>query len=207
MVPISGTCSGTHFSGLPLVPPKGSRACPAQGFRRGPKNGYQKWFRIEPRLVWQWWYHLESLIRAKGKRVLNVNLDETGVPILQTTTKGNVVAAPLSEATTVRPALATSRDCARANFTHVALICDDAATQPLLPQLIIVGERVARARDMPTLRASFQANAYLMRLKRGWTNCVVHQMVVALLRDALAHIRDEYEVILSMDACKVHRTL
>ena len=104
----------------------------------------------------------------------------------------------------MRPALATSRDCARANFTHVALICDDTAIQPLLPQLIIVGERVARARDMPTLRASLPANAYLMRLKRGWTNCMVHQMVLALLRDALAHIRDEYEVILSMDACKVH---
>ena len=73
------------------MPPKGSRACPAQGFRRGPKNGYQKWFRIEARLVWQWWNHLESLIRAKGKRLLKVNLHETGVPIMQTSTKGNVV--------------------------------------------------------------------------------------------------------------------
>ena len=180
---------------------------PPAGLPERPKNGYQKWFRFQARLVWQWWNHLESLIRAKGKRVLNVNLDETGVPILQTTTKGNMVPPRLSETTAVRPALATSRDCARANFTHVAMICDDAAIQPLLPQLIIVGERVARARDMPTLRASLPANAYLMRLKRGWTNCVVHQMVLALLRDALAHIRDEYEVILSMDACKVHRTL
>ena len=103
--------------------------------------------------------------------------------------------------------LATSRECARANNTHVAIICDDAAMQPLLTQRIIVGERVARARDMPALREALPANTYLVRLKRGWTNSAVHRMVLALLQDALADRRDEYEVILSMDACKVHLTV
>ena len=100
--------------------------------------------------------------------------------------------------------VATSRECARANFTHVAMICDDAVIQPLLPQLIIVGERVARARDMPALREALPSNTYLVRLKRGWTNSAVHRMVLALLQDALADRRDEYDVILSMDACTVH---
>ena len=91
---------------------------PPAGLPERPKNGYQKRFRFQARLVWQWWNHLESHIRAKGKRLLNVNLDETSVPIMQTSTKGNVVPPRHSEAAGVRPVVATNRECARKLHTR-----------------------------------------------------------------------------------------
>ena len=158
----------------------------------------------QARLVWQWWNHLATGIRSRGKRVLNVNLDETSVPILQTATRGNILAVPRPESGKLHPVLHTARACARANFTHVAMICDDSTVQPLLPQVILVGEHVARARDMIELRANLPRNTFVHRLEKGWTNTAMHRHILHLLHDAPAPLTAEYEVILSMDACKVH---
>lgn len=88
--------------------------------------------------MWNWcaWIHASL---PPQKRVVRLNLDETSVALVPSSGQGYMVAEAVKSAQ-LRRGLTRSvtRGQMRTNFTHVALLADDAAVQSLLPQLLIV---------------------------------------------------------------------
>ena len=65
-------------------------------------------------------------------------MDETGIRLFQVAGAGNVVVTAVRlRGNGLRPVQNMSKHQERASFTHVVMVCDDAAMQPLLPQVLI----------------------------------------------------------------------
>ena len=56
--------------------------------------------------------------------------------------------------------------------THVGIVCDKSAMQPLLPHVVVVNQRTVRRRSeaLPELQAACPANVYLVTQKSVWNN-------------------------------------
>ena len=91
-------------------------------------------------------------------------------------------------------------------MTHIGIVCDDTAIQPLLPQVIIGNERTLLARDMPGLLASCPPNVVLLRRKSAWNDEVVCAWLIRRLGLVLAPYSARYQPVLLMDAAKLHTT-
>ena len=81
--------------------------------------------------AWQWHNYLCSQVPC-GKRVVRLNLDETAICLFQGARFGNLF---LSKAD--QPAAHVPHTKKRTYLSHVAIVCDDADLQKLLPQVII----------------------------------------------------------------------
>ena len=106
-------------------------------------------------------------------------------------------AEPLQKAS-----LATKRTC----FTHVGLICDEPALQPLLPQVLIGNEQTFLEGDMAALRAACPANVHLVRQKSAWNNAETCKAIIRLLAEALRpHLASKgLQPVLLLDAAPCH---
>ena len=103
--------------------------------------------------MWQWSNHLYEAARAAGRGVLQVNLDETHVVLRQRPRRGNAVVVTTRCRRRRVPVENASTADRRAGFTYVAMFCNDSAVQPLLPQVIICGDRLlTRAHHAAFLR-------------------------------------------------------
>ena len=93
--------------------------------------------------AWQWCNFCRAEAARLGRHPLLLNLDETSVPLGFTPRLSNVIAATSRQRTKRRhlPSIAQKRETSRANFTHVAIICDDPSLQPLLPQILIFSKK------------------------------------------------------------------
>ena len=89
-------------------------------------------------------------------------------------------------------------------FTLVALICTDPELQPLLPQVILVGDKVLRKQDEAAVKACLPDNVYLLRRQAGWNTAQTQVEIVTLTKHALGSWLDSYQVIWLSDACKAH---
>ena len=148
----------------------------------------------------QWANYLCDKAAEAGKLPLHVNLDETPVPICFTHLKGNVVrtrqkCAPRQEAT---------RQATRLYFTLVAIICTEPALQPLLPQVLVIGDKALRRQDEAAIRATLPHNVYLLRKRSGWNNTAIQAEIVTLTKTVLQPYLDRYQVLWFSDACKAH---
>ena len=68
-----------------------------------------------------------------------MNLDETSVPVVFTSGKGNIVACRGKAACRTMPRQRLGRSHVRMFFTHVGIVCNKLDIQPVLPQVIFVG--------------------------------------------------------------------
>lgn len=107
--------------------------------------------------VWQWYNHICSTVPA-GRRLLNVNLDETSVAFFHGHHKGNVVLRKRPWGPSADRTQGATRRELRGAMTHIGVICDDTSVQPRLPQVMVVGARLLRVRDLPGIRAGLPAN-------------------------------------------------
>ena len=98
------------------------------------------------RTSWQWHRTLLANIAASEKEALRLNLDETSIVLNHDDQKGVV-----TPQTDKLPVLVPKKYPKRGSLTHVVLICDDTAVQPLLPQMIIGNEHILRVADMQIL--------------------------------------------------------
>ena len=89
---------------------------------------------VVARVDWQWFSWLEERAPA-GKQLLRLNLDETSVCIYPGREAGSVFISKRKAPVESAPA-SKRRRC----MTHVAVVCDRADLQPLLPQFIIGNE-------------------------------------------------------------------
>ena len=99
-------------------------------------------------MVWKWHNFLESQA-PPGRTAVRINMDESPLKFDQVRRTKGLFAMPKAELkrkreTFVRPASLALR---RSAITLIAFVCDDAATQKLLPQLV-VGNRQMLSRSI-----------------------------------------------------------
>ena len=96
-------------------------------------------------------------MKADGADILRINLDETSMPLNYDSQKGVVTTAFQKDVV-----LVDKQSAKRGSLTHVVMICDDTAIQPLLPQMIIGGERLLRVQDLRALENEVPKNVLLV---------------------------------------------
>ena len=149
--------------------------------------------------AWQW-YNYTSSRDIGGREVLRLNLDETSVCLHQDPAKGNLFVTPRRLADRV------PRWKRRRYMTHVGIVCDQSAIQPLLPQVLIGNEATFKVSELPALQARCPPNVVLLRRKTAWNNAVVCACIIRRLGAALAPHVGHYQPVLIMDAVRTHFT-
>ena len=89
--------------------------------------------------VWKWSKFHQRKAIALGKEGLLTSIDETHIPISFAGSRGNVVVTKNSRRWSKQPRNRVSQHEQRTHFTLVAMFCNVACVQPLLPQVIVVG--------------------------------------------------------------------
>lgn len=132
-------------------------------------------------------------------RLLRLNLDETPICMYLGGRRGNVF---LSRS---EPAVEhVSLGQRRAYMTHVAIICDDVAVQPHIPQVLIANERTLPARMLADLRSRLPANILLLRRKSAWNTTALCDTIVRRLAAALTANAPQRQAVLLLDVHKCH---
>lgn len=138
--------------------------------------------------------------------MLRINLDETACRLHCDQKRGLAVCRQraLSRAKKREIVQDVSRGKLRGCFTLIAMICDDASLQPLLPQILLGNEHIFQQRVLDELRPTLPSNIHLWRRPSAWatrhTMVEVVQLLARALGTALAHRR----VMLLLDACCIH---
>ena len=158
--------------------------------------------------AWQW-CNCAARCAAPGLTLLRINLDETSVCLFQGSSKGAVRCSKRRQDSRPEPVQRVARSKKRACLTHVALLCDGADLQPLLPQFIVGNERTFLVRDREALRAACPSNVHLVRQKSAWNNIALCARIVKMLGAALRaycpvpFVR-RWQPVLLLDACRLH---
>ena len=150
--------------------------------------------------LFQWCNYLADKVPATHKQPLYANLDETPIPVCFTHMRGNVIRADRHRAAR-QPA---TRADTRLYFSLVAIICTESELQPVMPQVMLVGDRALRKQDEAAVKASPPDNVYLLRRHAGGGNAHTQAEIVSLTKNALGPHLERYQVIWLSDACKAH---
>ena len=97
-----------------------------------------------------------------------------------------------------------SRQQLRSSFTHVALICDDASLQPLLPQLLVCGSSTLSRADQAFLEARLPANVFVVRQMKGWMSQDLMVWLMKRLGECLKSKLGHRRLVISLDCAKIH---
>ncbi len=92
----------------------------------------------------------------------------------------------------------------RAAATLIAFVCDDAALQPLLPQVLVCSERLMNVADFDKLRGHCDGIVRLVRRRSSWVDAAFVAEVIQLLADCLESELPKYHTVLHMDTCPPH---
>ena len=90
-------------------------------------------------------------------------------------------------------------------FTFVALICDDASIQPLLPQVMFVAASSLPHHRLASLCEDLPDNVYVKRMPKAWNNADQHKSLIRILALTLAPFTDR-QPISTFDAAPLHVT-
>ena len=152
-------------------------------------------FPCEATAVWQWSNHSRSRTQA-GRQTLCINIDETAICLFQGHGEGNLFCSKKTQN--------VSRWAQRVHLTLVAFLCEDAALQSKMPQILIGNERTIPANSLGALRASLPHNCHLVRAPSAWVDGYKFALAVKFLGVAMAPYAEEYQVVLYFDAYKAH---
>ena len=138
--------------------------------------------------------------------MLRINLDETACRLHYDQKRGLAVCRQraLSRAKKTEIVQDVSRGKLRGCFTLIAMICDDASLQPLLPQIFLGNEHIFQQRVLDDLRPSLAPNIHLWRRPSAWATRHTMVEVVQLLAEALGTTLAHRRVMLLLDACYIH---
>ena len=155
--------------------------------------------------AWQWWNCAVASMPA-GRVPLRVNLDETAICLYQGGSKGVVFCRKRKGGSGAEPFQKVSLAKRRTYLTHIGLICDAPALQPLLPQVLIGNEETFAAGAVAGLQAACPQNVHLLRQKSAWNNVEACKTTVRLLAKALEpHLGPMgLQPVLFLDAAPLH---
>ena len=156
--------------------------------------------------MWSWCQWLCQKARTNGKTPLLINLDETAVPLEFTHARGTIINQLGRQKIKHQdlPKHKASRAAQRCFFTHVALICNDTAVQPLLPQVIFIAENHLPWKTWTDIQRIIPKNVFVRRQKSGWSNAEQHMVILRVLKLALEPVRVGMQPILSFDCAPIH---
>ena len=137
-------------------------------------------------MCWQWAQYLLRTCREIGKQPLLLNLDETSVPVVFTHGKGNMMVQRGRRAWRTRSHQLVTSGQKRCFFTHVGIICNIPAIQPLLPQVIFVGAHNITVHEWSVVIREVPRHVYVKRMKKGWNNAEQHRIIMRILGMILA---------------------
>lgn len=92
----------------------------------------------------------------------------------------------------------------RAAVTLVAMICDDARLQKVLPQIFVLNERIMSQADFNEVAGKCEDNVFMIRRKSSWVNADLMVQIIELLRKCLKSELVNRHTILRMDTCPAH---
>ena len=155
-------------------------------------------------MLWAWSnFHDASALPGLCK--VRINFDETGISLFQDSKSGHMVAAARARK---RSGQSLTRDVkrgqARTNFTHVAFICDDADTQPLLPQVILVSQKTMSAETAASVMESLPPPCVFLRCKSAWVTEDIMVDIAGEVGKRLAPFRATHAFTLFADSYKAH---
>ena len=160
-------------------------------------------FCMQAMAAWQWYNSLAGRV-AGGRRILRLNLDETSVSLFQGTGRGAVMFDRKRHHPSDEPVQTANRQKRRACMTHVAIICDDLALQPMLPQYVIGNLVVFPQRQWAALQASCPGNVVLVRQRSAWNNTRLFATILRKLGAVLRPFLCSVQPVLLMDASRIH---
>ena len=152
--------------------------------------------------MWQWFRFLVARV-PPDKKLLLLNLDETSIRFWyqpRLGLRGRARATPAGRGA----ARQASRGQLRKAFTHVAVICDDAALQPQLPQVILVNERTCTNLTLQNWKPIPGCKAEVLRHKSAWINNAKFADILRRIGEALKTHAPDRQAILLMDAHSCH---
>ena len=136
-----------------------------------------------------------------AKRCVRINIDETSIPIHQAGPSGHICVSKRCAASLAQP---VSRSKRRKCMSYVAVLCDDAALQPLLPQFLVANEHTVLKREMRNILAHLPQNVILLRRKSAWVDGSLMVHILKELRRALLPYMHTVHVVLLWDAARQH---
>ena len=154
--------------------------------------------------MYKWWHYLHA--KTGSKRPLRLSLDETSVKFWPSARAGNLYVgfdSTRSRAKSASASRVTLQD-ARCCMTHVALICDDPAIQPLLPQVLICRKTSVRVHQVDAISDLLPPNFKVLVTASAWTNENIMLYIIGLLATALAPFTATRQPILFMDTAPSH---
>ena len=141
----------------------------------------------------------------EGKVLLRLNLDETACRLYHRPRKGDLadksIAASHREGSLVQDVDLGKQ---KAALSHMALVCDDPALQPQMPQFIVGNEHVLSKAVLDSMAGALPANVHLLRRKSSWVNHTTMTEWGRALAKALAPHRSRCQPLLLLDVCPVH---
>ena len=108
----------------------------------------------------------------EGKRPIFLNLDEISIRFYYPQARGLRVRQSLRRSSSSREAgiRHASNSFQIKAMAYVAIVCDDASIQPVLPQVILLAEAVARVGDVLEADKASPEHIIVTRQKSGWIN-------------------------------------
>ena len=163
-------------------------------------------YRRQAAAVWQWSNFLHAFA-GTSRRVLHINMDETGIRLLQCPGKGLVTCLARKRKRSARGLKkpATKHE-SRAMFTLATLICDDEEVQKILPQIIIVGSGLITTRDEQVVASKLPSNMHLWKADKCWMTSDLMTRLIRLVRAAVNKHFPDMNIVFSADAYRAHLT-
>ncbi len=159
--------------------------------------------RLEATSAWQWFRFLHAQVPS-GSTSLILNLDETSIRFFYQPKAGMRFRKTQSGPKGVHHTRHASRSQLRKALTHIAVICNDTAIQPLIPQICLVAAAAVPKRDLAHWKPLKGSSAEVWRSKSAWINVPMFVLVVRRLGSRLREVAPGRQLILLMDAHSVH---
>ena len=176
--------------------------------------------RVEACLALQWAAHITDEARASGKIPLIINMDESPIPMCQVHARGNIKRFGRDNGENA-PRQNATRTMTRQYCTLAAFICNIAAVQPLLPQVIIASKHNITFENWGAIMEHITDPIYFLRENSGWNTsaifCKMVRLLACILNQAMPGSRTtpcgpepsmltQCQIILQVDAAKSHLT-
>ena len=140
-----------------------------------------------------------------GRKLLRLNLDETGCRLYYKPRKGDLADTGL-KAAQKEGRLVQDVDAGKqkAALSHLAVVCDVPQLQPQMPQVILGNKHILSKVLVESLSPTLPANVHVLRRKSSWVNHEVMAEWGRTLSKALAPREEKFQPLFLLDACNVN---
>ena len=157
----------------------------------------------QPVAVWQWcrFWHRQV---PEAVSPLLLNLDETCIRFFYTPRVGMRLRGRRRGPKGTSHVRHSTRAQLRKALTHVAVICDDPALQPTIPQILLLSKKATTLKQLQGWQPLRGCNVEVWRCDSAWVNKPVFARIIARLGEWHRRCAPHKQLILMMDAHSVH---